>query len=124
MIIYIYFNLIKGRFISGVVSNDGEPFFALLSISAIDLREIGTFKMTFYVYMFCDGESPDECNLAGDSIKIILNYNDEQISQNELNATTIDYTNIGKQRVWNQVSFDFNAVESSKIMVIFFCQFI
>lgn len=96
--------LFKGYFLHGATNSMGGAFFGQLQIPSIDLEEAGRYEMSFYVYMFCNVSA---CDNAGDSIKIILNENDNS------HVMTIDYDNIGQQRVWNKMNFTFDIEDSN-----------
>lgn len=97
-----------GRYLWGRTNNAGDAYFGQISIPSIDLGEPGTYEMTFHVVMFCDGAN---CIIAGDSIKIIINEEEENIVE------TIDYNNIANQRRWVKRSFKFS-IQSPTIDVI------
>lgn len=54
--------------------------------------------MSFWALMFCDGE---ECNRANDSIHIFIE------SLVNYQGMSLNYQNIGQQKVWRKFSFLF-----------------
>lgn len=85
----------------------GDPYFGQLTISSLDLSLPGTYEMTYHVVMFCDGAV---CANAGDSIKVIVNEDNENI------ADLISYDNIAVQRRWVKRSLRFT-IEKPEIEV-------
>lgn len=81
---------------------------------SIDLEEPGNYELRFYAYLYCN----NDCQTAGDSIKIILSEISNEIGQNRevTKSMTIDYDNIGEKRVWHQKFIRFTT-ENSKIEV-------
>ena len=102
-------NLI-GRYLWGRTNSIGDPYFGQLTIPSINVGQPGTYEMTFYVVMYCDGTA---CSTAGDSIKVIINEQTDNIIE------TIDYDNIGNLRRWEKRTLTFS-VNDPEIEVIFF----
>jgi hypothetical protein len=97
--------------LQAAINNAGDPHFGQLLIPSIDLEEAGLYQLRFVAYMFCNVTA---CDPAGDRIRIIINDNDGDT----LTTMTINYDNIGQQRVWQNMSLNFNT-RSSNIQVYY-----
>mgnify|MGYP003385669114 CR=1 FL=1 len=56
--------------------------------------------------MFCQGDQ-SQCNTGKDSIKVIINE-----GKPNSKVYTVDFNNIGQQKVWQKKSFLFNSADS------------
>jgi hypothetical protein len=100
--------------LQAAINNAGDPHFGQLLIPSIDLEEAGLYQLRFVAYMFCNVTA---CDPAGDRIRIIINDNSDNADiREDPKIMTINYENIGQQRVWNNMFFDFNT-RSSNIQV-------
>ncbi len=66
----------------------GQPFNHSLVFPTIDIKEKGTYKISYYVLLFCNENG---CMEAGDSINVSIGS--DQIF-------TYDYSSIEMQRKW------------------------
>ena len=99
----------KGRFLWGKVNNVGDPYFGQLTLPDINLGQPGRYEVVYYVVFSCEG---DGCSSSEDSIKVIINDEDENRVED---VTNLD--NIGFMKRWMKKSFQFT-VADPKIEVL------
>jgi hypothetical protein len=94
------------------VNSVGDPYFGQLTLPEIDLGEPGTYEITLWAAMSCEGAG---CTLSLDSIKIAIN--EDSIN---LQALTIDLASIGFIKRWIPFSFLYTAYTSKLDVKILF----
>ena len=83
----------------------GDPYFGQLTLPEIDLGEPGTYEITLWAAMSCEGVG---CTSSGDSIKIAINEDSYYPS-----ILTIDINNIGYMKRWMPFSIYYSTDSST-----------
>lgn len=68
--------------------------------------------------MFCNVSA---CDDADDSIKIFINKEDDD--QSDVQMFTVNYENIGQQRVWQKMNFVFDIEDPVLDVIINICEY-